>query len=191
MSRPTLRAVLWWTGAVALMLAVATGVWAARRQRAAESYRVYDAVLEAMASGKIQLHQNMAGPIAIVDHTYGDRLGEEAAVRESILKRFPRINPETVIGYFRVGEKSLGLDRRFDITTPYELVARDVDPATARKFPGGVVTLSAVGFSRSGREALVFVAHSCGGLCATGHFVFLRLHADGWRLDHASLMVIS
>jgi hypothetical protein len=191
MTRPSLRSVLWWTGALALIFAVATGIWAARRQRTTESYRVYDAVLGAMSGGKIQLHQNMAGPIAIVDHTYGDRLGDVTATRDNILKRFPRINPETVDGYFRVRDQARRLDRRFTTAVPYELVTREVDFKTAEKFPGGVVTLSAVGFSRSGREALVFVAHSCGPLCATGHFVFLRLHADGWKIDRASLMVIS
>ncbi|MEO7363207.1 MAG: hypothetical protein ABI120_22935 [Gemmatimonadaceae bacterium] len=47
---------------------------------------------------------------------------------------------------------------------------------------GGVVLLSAIGYSRSGRIAVVNVKYGCGGLCGEGRVVMLRRESNGWHV---------
>ena len=52
------------------------------------------------------------------------------------------------------------------------------------KFPGnaGHILLSGVGFSRDGRQALVFGSVGSASLSASGDFFLLRRTANGWRV---------
>lgn len=55
----------------------------------------------------------------------------------------------------------------------------------------GIWNLSPVGYSDDGREALVYVAHGCGGLCGTGH-LFLLAKQDGvWVVKNRTMLWIS
>ena len=53
-----------------------------------------------------------------------------------------------------------------------------------KMFPGalGTVSMSAVGYSRSGDRAILFVSHGCHSLCGEGHIVTLRRVAGQWRV---------
>ena len=50
---------------------------------------------------------------------------------------------------------------------------------------GGYMFVSAVGFDASKRRAMVYMAHSCGGLCGGGTYHFLEKIGGAWR--HARL----
>jgi len=45
----------------------------------------------------------------------------------------------------------------------------------------GFIQLSAVGFDKARERAIVYIAHSCGGLCGQGGYAFLQKTPDGWR----------
>jgi hypothetical protein len=52
------------------------------------------------------------------------------------------------------------------------------------KFPGavGTVSLSPVGYSRDGAQAVVYVEHGCGSLCGEGRIVLLRRRLGAWHI---------
>jgi hypothetical protein len=63
-----------------------------------------------------------------------------------------------------------------------------------RTFPGsrGYVEFTAPVFSSDHQQALVYVSHSCGGLCGTGWLVNLTRQADGhWRIAAQPMLWIS
>jgi hypothetical protein len=77
------------------------------------------------------------------------------------------------------------------------LPTRDADAywrAFHARFPGvaGLTSTSGVGISRDGRQALLVLDHSCGGICGTGHIVLLeRDDAGKWRVRRAVMTWIS
>lgn len=62
-----------------------------------------------------------------------------------------------------------------------------------RVFPGsrGLVQFTAPVFSADGKRALVYVSHSCGGLCGTGWLVLLSRDAGGWQIADRRMLWIS
>jgi hypothetical protein len=46
----------------------------------------------------------------------------------------------------------------------------------------GLVRLTRVGFDQPGRQALVFVYHTCGGRCGTGKYVLLSGAGERWEV---------
>ena len=52
-----------------------------------------------------------------------------------------------------------------------------------QKYPnsGGYVSVSAVAFDAPKRRAMVYMAHSCGGLCGGGTYHFLEKVGGVWR----------
>ncbi len=52
------------------------------------------------------------------------------------------------------------------------------------RFPktAGFASLSAIGYGNAGSEAIVYVQHSCGGLCGNGSMVRLKRQGDRWRV---------
>lgn len=62
------------------------------------------------------------------------------------------------------------------------------------RFPGvsGVTSTSGVGIGKDGRQALLTVDHSCGGICGAGHVVLLERDDDGkWRVKRARMTWVS
>jgi hypothetical protein len=55
----------------------------------------------------------------------------------------------------------------------------------------GLVQFTAPAFSTDGRKAMVYVSHSCGGLCGTGWLVLLARDAGGWRITDRKMLWIS
>jgi hypothetical protein len=185
--------VLMYAGVVAL-LGLASGAREVPSRNPDASYAVYNAVIRAMAADAIQLHSRIGGrPVAIGNRTIRDELGDGATVRKRLVNAFKTLGPTTIADYLRVRELRRPLERAFDIPLPYELVRDDGSPPfdVAQVEAGGFIRLSRVGFSRDRREAVVYVVHICGGLCATGHFVSLRFGPGGWRVEHSTLMIIS
>lgn len=62
-----------------------------------------------------------------------------------------------------------------------------------RRYPdtGGLTQLSRVGFNRNRTEALVYIQHVCGSLCAYTYFVRLEKHFGSWLVVDKWLMGIS
>jgi len=64
-------------------------------------------------------------------------------------------------------------------------------PSPEFEYPG-VITVSRAGLSADGRQALLTVTNSCGGLCGTGWVVVLQREAEGrWRVRRAEMLWIS
>lgn len=55
----------------------------------------------------------------------------------------------------------------------------------------GFVYVSRVGFNSAMNQALVYIGHSCGGLCGTGNYVLLEKTADRWRVVKREMVWIS
>lgn len=70
-----------------------------------------------------------------------------------------------------------------------------VDPWTNfyKRYPGsgGLVSLSVPGFNEDHTEALVYVAHMCGGLCGGGEFVILKKDRGRWVVDRTDELWVS
>lgn len=63
-----------------------------------------------------------------------------------------------------------------------------------RTFPGsrGLLEFTAPAFSPDGSHALIYVSHSCGGLCGTGFLIYLSRGSDGhWQMTKRSMLWIS
>jgi hypothetical protein len=62
-----------------------------------------------------------------------------------------------------------------------------------KKYPksSGIWTLSAVGYNAAGTEALVYVGHSCGSLCGTGHLILAAKENDRWVVKNRLMLWIS
>jgi hypothetical protein len=62
-----------------------------------------------------------------------------------------------------------------------------------KKYPksSGFWSLSPVGYSTGGTEALVYVGHHCGGLCGTGHLVLLAKESGRWVVKNRLMLWIS
>ena len=66
-------------------------------------------------------------------------------------------------------------------------------PRYYRQYPGaqGILTLSRVGFSPDGEQALFYVSNVCGGLCATGSFVVAQRHETKWAVIQEMIVWVS
>jgi hypothetical protein len=62
-----------------------------------------------------------------------------------------------------------------------------------KTFPGsrGYVQFTAPAFSPDHQHALIYVSHSCGGLCGTGWLVYLARGESGWRIESRQMLWIS
>jgi len=56
---------------------------------------------------------------------------------------------------------------------------------------GGFWSFSRPGFNTAGDEALVYVVHSCGWLCGTGHYYLLAKESDVWKVKNRVMLWIS
>jgi hypothetical protein len=86
----------------------------------------------------------------------------------------------------------------------YKLVShREIDSLFAKgggwwdafykKYPnaGGIWRLSRPGYNATGDEAVVYVAHGCGGLCGTGHLYLLSKRDGNWKIENRVMLWIS
>lgn len=108
--------------------------------------------------------------------------GEEATLGP-LIKAYEEANRQTQL-----------LQRKLELSYEYELVPRETIRALFKgnglegwkdfyaKYPnsGGDIQLSAVGFNSDKTLALVYVGHSCGGLCGGGSYHLLKRTDDKW-----------
>ena len=96
--------------------------------------------------------------------------------------------------YEKANKQTLSLQRKFVLPLEYELVPRENITALFKtkgiggwkdfydKYPnsGGSIHMSAVGFNADKKLALVYMGHSCGGLCGGGSYHLMKKLADKW-----------
>jgi hypothetical protein len=93
--------------------------------------------------------------------------------------------------YVAKNRKKPALDRKFDLPQyaliePADIQAIQQRRRTASGFPYNasvIFHVSAVGFSRDGTRALVYVGHDCGGLCGGGRYHLLVKKDGQWQVD--------
>jgi hypothetical protein len=107
----------------------------------------------------------------------------EESILGPVLKSYKEANKQTWL-----------LQRKFDLAIEYELVPRETIAAIFKgkdvegwkdfydRYPnsGGTSHMSAVGFNADKTLALVYVGHSCGGLCGGGSYHLLKKTGDKW-----------
>src|SRR5439155_26124159 len=93
-----------------------------------------------------------------------------------------------------INKKPWLLQRKFDDKIPYVLVPKekissifaaksvDVWADFYKLYPdsGGYIEMSAVGFNADRTYAIVYMGHSCGGLCGGGTYHFLQKKDGKW-----------
>jgi hypothetical protein len=62
-----------------------------------------------------------------------------------------------------------------------------------RTFPEsrGYVQFTAPAYSEDGKHALIYVSHSCGGLCGTGWLIYLSKPNGKWEITARRMLWIS
>lgn len=161
-----------------------------------EEYAVYSALIDAGTED-----ENVNRPLIIIDQPsawVGSLDEERSSFYEEIMKSSPDLMAETVRDLKAKNEEPHRFTRRFNIKRRYVLVSKkEIDDLFSgkggvldgwekfyRKYPQtrGFATFSRVGFNADKTQALVYQAHSCGGLCGGGSYILLTRTNGGWTI---------
>ncbi|MFM9904073.1 MAG: hypothetical protein ACKVQJ_05815 [Pyrinomonadaceae bacterium] len=99
-----------------------------------------------------------------------------------------------IAAYRELNKKSWLLQPKFDASIPFQIVPKaSIEDLFTRKgidgwndfyakYPdsGGAISMSAVGFNADKTIAIVYMGHSCGGLCGGGNYHVLRKTDGKW-----------
>ena len=174
----------------------------------AEEYAVYAAVIGDMFAGeKVSFDsQTKVKTLVIVDRTVNNFFVAIAKEDEGsrMKKQFPSVSQETIDDYAAKNAKSHQLTKSFDLKLKYTLVPKEkIEQIFSsgldgwgkfyKQFPdsGGYIGLSRAGLNSSGNQAIVYLEHSCGGLCGTGHYLLLVKNEQGWIVQNKFMAWIS
>jgi len=174
---------------------------AMQRDEADEAYRVYSAVLESK-------YENAERKVlVIVNATYSNSFPVPVAKvdQQNLLKRLSPLTEETLNDYSTQNVTSYELSDRFDVKTQVVLVdderikkifgqnLRESWESFYNQFPdsGGYTRFSNVGFNTTKDQALIFVTHSCGSLCASGIYYLLVKENGEWKVEKEALIWVS
>lgn len=134
---------------------------------------------------------------ATVAHTKKMLIRAETASYEMCLK--PEGESVAVVGpaianFLEVNKQTWLLEKTIPMEQPYDFIFnKELDAIFANgpggwkgfyeKYPdsGGYNEVSAVGFNKDKNVAVVYVAHSCGGLCGGGSFHLLEKKDGKWQ----------
>ncbi|HEV2663515.1 MAG TPA: hypothetical protein VG324_01305, partial [Blastocatellia bacterium] len=153
----------------------------------AEEYAIYAAVIGDMfVGGKDSLDpQSRVKMLVIEDRTVSNTFA--AIAGEDERKRLKQgfssiISQEAIDDYVAKNVKSHQLTKSFDLKLKYTLIPKEKIDQIFKDGPGGwgefylqfpdsvgLITLSRAGLDSSGNQAVVYIAHSCGGLCGSGN----------------------
>jgi hypothetical protein len=112
--------------------------------------------------------------------------------KERLKKEFSSISQEIIDDYEKINAKSYQLKDSLNLKLKYALTPREKireifkrDPGGSefhKQFPNspGTTHVSRVGFNSTGDQALVYVSHICGPLCASWSFVLLVKKDKEW-----------
>lgn len=109
---------------------------------------------------------------------------------------------DTIVDFERKARSSCVLKAEFGDAESYKVIAQEeLDKIFKeggwedfyKKYPetGGVWTFSRPGYNSAGNEAVLYVGHSCGSLCGTGHLYFLAKQNDQWIVQNRLMLWIS
>jgi hypothetical protein len=185
----------------------------AAAQSSDEEYRVYDAVIAIMfAGGKVnfdgpsKVKQLIIRDVTTTNYAYGDDKESWKEVKERLQNK---LTDDTIADYESKLKNPSELKRAFDIDLEYKLLSTGDHNAIFdskkfedqqkdwsefyEKFPdsGGHISLSNVGFNKTGDRALVYFVHWCGALCGTGHYILLSKCKQAWKVDTVAMIWIS
>src|SRR5262245_43172934 len=174
----------------------------------AEEYAIYAAVIgDIFAGDKVSFDsQTKVKMLVIEDRTvrnvYIAIRGENDWSR--MKGQFTSLSQETIDDYVKKNAKTHQLTNSFDlklkyIITPREEIERifksglDGWGEFYKKFPdsGGYIGLSRAGINPGGNQAFVYMQHSCGGLCGSGHYLLLVKNDRGWVVQNKFMAWIS
>src|ERR1044071_6206003 len=159
-----------------------------------EEYAVYSALINERTDD-----ENVNRSIIIMDQPspwVGFIDEERNSFYEDLLKSSPGLMAETVNDLKAKNKEHHRFTRRFNITRRYvpvsekeieDLFSKDVLGGWEkfyRKYPEtrGYATFSRVGFNAEKTQALVYQAHSCGGLCGGGSYILLTKTSGVWTI---------
>jgi len=173
-----------------------------QRDETAEEYKVYSAILKAE-------HQaDKPKTIVIIKRTSENRpILPGSDDQKDILKALSPLTQETLMSYNsrNAAQTELGVNK-FDFIAKVALLnadeiseifhregLRDSWKAFYQKFSdsGGVIKLSRVGFAFDTSQALIFVSHYCGALCASGTYYLLIKENGEWKVKREQLIWLS
>jgi hypothetical protein len=198
----------------ALLLSIIVGLTACNRKRDFTANE-YD-VVSAYVASKFAIHKGEEQPSKIVilnmtsccdDDHMPDENGRPVTweqTAESLGQKAPSVQNTTIVGFRRANTHQAALGRAFRFSMEYEIIdpAR-LDPifkrnggswtAYYKRYPGsqGIATLSRVGFSADGTQALFYVSNHCGGLCGGGSYVVMEKRDGRWMIGTEIEMWIS
>jgi len=162
-------------------------------------YEVFSAFIARSFVGKAGT-ERVAFPVSqiiIVDKTAYEQgeIEEEMSWKETckfLRKQVPSLQSATIEKFRAANLRQSVFQQRFDLPLPYQIVAgstldsiiHDVAdwPQYYKQYPGaqGFLTLSRVGFSPNGEQAMFYATNHCGGKCATGSFVVAQKRHAKW-----------
>lgn len=145
---------------------------------------------------KVKLEGIEGRPLVVQDQSEAYPYREEEAEREGeyLRKKLPGVKPETLDDYsrkrdsIRTFDTPLRFHRKAAFATRQELAERNERQPKmglreiVERFRGDefIFWFSRVGFSADGKQALVYMGYSCGGLCGQGNFYLLEMHGGEW-----------
>jgi hypothetical protein len=124
-------------------------------------------------------------------------------IAKLLRKEAPALDPTTLEAFRKMNTEQAALRRSFQLGIDYDLVdAGQIDaifknggwwPEYYRAFPGsqGELTLSRVGFSGDGKQALLYASNSCGGKCGSGDYVLMQKREGRWVIAKEIIMWVS
>jgi len=164
----------------------------------AEEYAIYAAVIGDMfANYRVSSDpQSKVKLLVIEDRTVNNTFavirgeGEGKRVKQEFSSI---ISQETIDDYLAKDAKSHQLTKSFDLKLKYTLIPKKKIKQIFKsgldgwgkfymRFPGsvGLIALSRAGLNSSGNQALVYISHSCRGLCGSGTYMLLVKNKQRW-----------
>ena len=134
----------------------------------------------------------------ISGQTKSDLLSDDSKKSKYVTKRlfeeFSELRPDTLGNFKDRNLKSKTIEEIFPKKKPYAVIREtELRKLTwadlfiekfRKKYPNtdGYYTLSRVGFSKDGTQALLFTYFYCGGLCASGDYYLLSKDNGKWKV---------
>jgi hypothetical protein len=123
---------------------------------------------------------------------------------ETLRQKAPSLQQTTIDAFRRANARQAFLGRGFRFPVEYEIVdesrlapifKRDGGgwDAYYKQYPGaqGIATVSRIGFSADGAQALFYIKNSCGGLCGSGWYLIMEKRDGRWIIAKAILKWVS
>jgi len=124
-------------------------------------------------------------------------------ISEELQKEFPALQPASVDSLREVIIQPAKFRHSFHLPVAYEFVDNaEIDAIFKqggwwtdyyKRYPNsqGILSLSRVGFSPDGKQAVFFANNYCGGKCGTGAYVVMERTESSWRVAKEILIWVS